>query len=436
MKKHPKVITGLENLVNPSRRDFIKKTAAVAVAAAAGPSILSSYAHAATGRPIKIGLPTPKSGPLAEFSEPDSFVLGHVRKLVANGITLNGTTHPVQIIEKDTRSDPNRAAEVASSLIKSDKVDLIIVGDTPEVVNPVADQAEINGVPCVSSGCPWQVFFFGRGGKLPKGFDWTYHFFWGIEDLFACYSNIWGSIPTNKVVGGLWPNDNDGNATAQGEPPYLKERGFTVVDPGRFETMTNDFSSQIAKFKQAKVEIVTGVIPPPAFITFWSQAAQQGFKPKIVTVAKAALFPSAIDSYGERGLNLTTEVWWSPFHPFKSSLTGQTWAQLCAEWEKASSKQWNAEVGFKHAMLEVALDVIKRTKNINSPAAIRDSIASTNLDTIAGHVQFGVTNKNVSKTPLVGGQWVRGKKHKYDLMIVNNETFKAIPTQAALKPLA
>ena len=34
---------------------------------------------------------------------------------------------------------------------------------------------------------------------------------------------------------------------------------------------------------------------PPDFATFWSQAAQQGFKPKIVTIGKALLFPSVIE---------------------------------------------------------------------------------------------------------------------------------------------
>jgi branched-chain amino acid transport system substrate-binding protein len=240
-------------------------------------------------------------------------------------------------------------------------------------------------------------------------------------------------------VGALWPNDNDGNATSdpkQGEPPYLTAKGFSLIDPGRFETMTNDFSAQIARFKQGNAEIITGVIPPPAFATFWSQAAQQGFKPKIVTVAKAALFPAAINSYGERGLGLSTEVWWSNFSPFKSSLTGQSAAQLCAQWEKESGKQWTPAVGFRHSLFELAVDILKRTKNIDSPESVRDALQSTNLDTITGHVKFGDPVKNVSKTPLVGGQWARGKKYKYDLLIVNNETFKAIPTQAALKPLS
>ena len=221
--KEVEIVEG-ESLTNPSRRQFLKTAgAAAAVVAASGSGLLTQYAHAAA-RPVKIGLVTPTSGPLAAFAEPDDFVLGTVRKLVAKGLMINGTNHPIQILVRDSRSDPNRAAEVASALIKSDKVDLILAGDTPEVMNPVADQAEINAVPCVTSGCPWQVFFFGRGGKLPQGFDWTYHFFWGIEDLFACYTNLWSSIPTSRVVGALWPNDNDGNATSDpqhGEPPYL-----------------------------------------------------------------------------------------------------------------------------------------------------------------------------------------------------------------------
>jgi branched-chain amino acid transport system substrate-binding protein len=43
--------------------------------------------------------------------------------------------------------------------------------------------------------------------------------------------------------------------------------------------------------------------------------------------------------------------------------------------------------------------------------------------------------KNVSKTPLVLGQWVKGTKNKVDLVIVNNETAKNIPTGGTLKPL-
>ena len=44
--------------------------------------------------------------------------------------------------------------------------------------------------------------------------------------------------------------------------------------------------------------------------------------------------------------------------------------------------------------------------------------------------------KNACRTPLVGGQWVKGKKFKYDLVIVNNKSAPQIATGAQIEPLA
>ncbi len=76
----------------------------------------------------------------------------------------DGQTHPIEIIIKDSQSDSNRAATVAGDLITNDGVDIMMVASTPDTVNPVADQAEALQVPCVSNDCPWQPYYFGRGG--------------------------------------------------------------------------------------------------------------------------------------------------------------------------------------------------------------------------------------------------------------------------------
>ena len=39
----------------------------------------------------------------------------------------------------------------------------------------------------------------------------------------------------------------------------------------------------------------------------------------------------------------------------------------------------------------------------------------------------------MSKTPLVLGQWNKGKKHNYDLVIVNNQAAPAIPVGGKLR---
>jgi branched-chain amino acid transport system substrate-binding protein len=418
-----------------NRRTLIK----TGVGALAAPAILNVIPVNAQSRVIKIGHVSPRTGPIAPFGEADPYILDQIQKLVEKGISNGGRTYPVQIISKDSQSSTSRASEVAAELILRDKVDLIVAASTPDTTNPVADQAEVNEIPCVTTDCPWQPYFFGRKGDPAKGFNWTYHFFWGLEDVIGAFLALWNSAPTNKVVGGLFPNDADGNAWGDAErglPKPLAAAGYKLIDPGRYQPVNNDFTSQISAFRSAGAEIVTGNMIPPDFATFWSQAAQQGFRPKIVTIGKALLFPSVINSLGARGNGLTTEVWWTPNHPFKSGLTGQSARELTDAYTRATQRPWTQPIGFKHALFEVAVDVLKRARNLGDPKSILEAITATSYNSIVGPVRWsGGPVKNVSKTPLVSGQWQR-KGNAFDLVITQNETAKNIPVGGKLELLS
>jgi branched-chain amino acid transport system substrate-binding protein len=423
---------------NISRRRVVQATGSGALLAASAGWTTALHAQAAPK--LKIGMVTPRTGPLAGFAEADGFVVNQMRKLFKDGLDIKGKKVPVEIVVKDSTSNPARAADVAADLILKDKVDLMLVSSTPETTNPVSDQCELNKKPCISTVAPWQPWFFTRGGDPAKGFDWTYHFFWGLEDVIGVFTSLWKSLPSNKKVGGMFPNDGDGNAWGdkeRGFPPVLAKEGFTLLDPGRYQNLSTDYSSQIQKFRDGGIEIVTGVMIPPDFTTFWNQARQRGFKPKIASVGKALLFPSSIEALGANGEGLSTEVWWSPKHPFKSSLTGQSAAELASAFEAETKKQWTQPIGFAHALFEVAADALKRTADLGNAAALRDAIAATNLNTIVGQVKWsGQPVKNVAKTPLVGGQWRKGTKNKYDLVIVENSLASSIPVADKLKPIA
>src|SRR5260370_38547962 len=218
------------------------------------------------------------------------------------------------MIRKDSQSNTNRASAVAAELILKDTVDSLVSSGAPYIANAVADQAEADEVPCITCMTPWQPYFSGRHGTPDKGFTWTYHFSLGLEDIIAAYLALWKSVETNKVVGALFPNDLDGNAWADaklGFPPALQEAGYKLIDTGRFQPFSDDFGSQISAFKKAGVEIVIGVVTPPDFATFWDQAAQQSFKPKVVTVGKALLFPASVAALGSRAHGLCSASWWS-----------------------------------------------------------------------------------------------------------------------------
>jgi branched-chain amino acid transport system substrate-binding protein len=419
--------------IDRQRRRLLKLAAAGGAGLVASPWTFRS--SRAAPKTIKIGQITPETGPIAAFGEPSKWVAEEVTKFLGGQLEVAGETHPIQILNRDSQSNPNRAADVAADLINNDRVDLMIASSTSDTTNPVADQCELAGVPCITSDDPWQGWFFGRKGDPKKGFEWTYHFFWGFDMVANMFAEMWRTLPTNKIVGVMLTNDPDGIAASNPEhglPATIKSHGFDVHYLGLYPPLSDDFTAQIAQLKTMNADIVSGIFNPPQFVIFWTQCAQQGYRPKIVTPAKALLFPTAVEALGERGAGMSTEVWWSHHHPFKSGLTGQTAQEFCAAYEKASGKQWTQPLGFKHANLEVAIDVLKRTKKLNADA-IRDAIADTDYQSIVGPITWkagaGPQNPvpNVCTTPIVGGQWEKGTKWKYDLNIAFNGSAPQIP---------
>jgi branched-chain amino acid transport system substrate-binding protein len=421
-----------------TRRTLLKSTAASGLTIAAGGLAAPAIAQ---GARIRVGYVTPQTGPLAAFAEADSFIL--------DGFAGTEAGANFEVIVKDSQSNPNRAAEVAQELIVDDEIDLMLVASTPETTNPVTTTCENEGVPVISTVAPWQPWFIGQQGNPgdPSSwapFNYAYHFFWGLEDVIAVFTNMWGQLETNKSVGGLFPNDGDGNAWGDpvvGFPPVLDRLGFTLTDPGRYQNLTDDFTAQINAFKQASVEIVTGVVIPPDFTTFWTQAKQQGFTPKVASIGKAILFPQAVEALGDTGHNLSSEVWWSPTHPFASSLTGQSAGDLAAGFTAATGRQWTQPIGFVHALFEVAADAMARVSDAGDADAVAEAIAATNLRTIVGPLAWNGAGlppfaaKNVAKTPLVGGQWRLRDGGGYDLVIVDNQTAPDIPTGGTMEAI-
>jgi branched-chain amino acid transport system substrate-binding protein len=147
---------------------------------------------------------------------------------------------------------------------------------------------------------------------------------------------------------------------------------------------------------------------------------------------------------GPRGKYLTAEIQWSPAVPFNSSLTGQNARQLCDAYEDYSHKEWTEALGLRYALLEVAMDVLKRAQDPDSAASVIEAVRTTRLTTVVGPVAWQgappnewtqLPVKNVCTTPVVAGQWVPGKKWMYDLVVVDNRRYPLIPVQRKMEPM-
>ncbi|MDQ7782534.1 MAG: ABC transporter substrate-binding protein [Desulfomonilaceae bacterium] len=405
---------------NSTRRDFLKRVgvsgAALGLASLLPGSVRKT--HAGKRDFVLIGHPNPSTGPISDFGEASPWA--GLRALEAvnreGGVYVEELGRKVLVRMKtvDTESDPTRAADAASKLILHDEIDLMVVMHTPDTVNPVAAICERFETPCISLDAPVEAWL--SGGP----FKWTYHAFWTADSLADLFIGMWDQYKdrSGRVVGGFWPNDADGKAFSEIFAKKLPERGYAVVDPGRFPFFTRDYGAFVGAFKKNKVDIVTGVIIPPDWAAAWRQCRRHDFVPKIATVSKAILFPSAVNALGGNLADgLTCEVWWSPRHPFTSSLTGESAQDLCDAWTKETGKQWTQPIGFKYAGIEIAIDALKRARSLDKNR-LRDAVARTDLDTIVGRIKYN--QDHYAETPLVGGQWVKGQKWPWELEIVYN----------------
>lgn len=419
-----------------SRRQFIAASAAGGAVLALG----GRAAFAQAGDTLKVGFISPRTGPLAGFGQTDGYVLELARKALADGIEIGGKKYAVEIIDRDTQSDPSRAGQLAKDLINNQAIDLMLAVSTPETINPVSDACEAAGVPCLSTVMPWEAWYFGRGAKpgAPSPFKWTYHFGFGVGEFFKTYISQWGLIDTNKKVGVMYPNDADGNAIRANLAPLLAKEGYTIVDPGAYETGTTDYSSQIALFKQEGVEIFNSFPIPPDFAAFWRQAAQQGLtrQVKIVQIAKTGLFPSDIEALGDLGVNIGSAAYWHKAFPYKSPLTSVSGQELADGYEAQSGKQWTQQLGASMALLDAGFEALKVSTDPKDKASVAKALSTLQTETMIGKVDFtSGPVANVSPGPIIGTQWVKakeGSKFKLDYVVTENATDPNVPVEAKL----
>ena len=434
-------------MTNSSNRDLTRRgflgvagAAGVAGLAACSSGLASSSTPTAStgagasGGTIKIGFVSPETGQLAVFSQSNSYVLGKVRSALAKGLTIGGKKYTVEIISKDSQSSSNGAATAASQLIQQDQVNFLLAAATPETVIPVSSQAESSGVPCVLTICPWEQWYYNSSGAA-NTFKYSYMYFLGTQEETNDFAGLWQKAATNHVVGGLWPNDVDGAGFQKYITKKADSLGWKVVPSGGYTDGTQDYASIIAKFKAADVQILHAVPIPPDFITFWKQAHENGFQPKIASISKALLFPSAAQALGPLVNNVMSPLWWSPAFPYQSSLDGTSAAAFADGYKTSTGQQWTQPMGFLYAIFEIAAAALKSASDPTDATAVASAIGSLKGQAITGSYDFTAGPvPHVSQVPELLAQWRPGSGG-YELVVVDNSLLPAVPVQGKFELL-
>jgi branched-chain amino acid transport system substrate-binding protein len=426
----------------------------------------SEAAAATKSKTIKIGYVTPSTGPLADFAGPDKFVISLIRasSQFAKGMTIGGTKYKIQVIVKDSQSNPSIAGQVTTQLIQAYGVDVVVTSSAPETTIPVSVVCEGAGVPCLSTVCPWEAWWGGLGGtigaqgqavgSIPK---FSSMFFFGVPEFVECFLPMWDKVQkktnANRVYAGMFPNDSDGNAFRAAWPPTLgavngSNPPWTFVDGGAYSDLSSDYTSMISTFKTGaggkSCDFFINCPLPPDFNTFWKQASQQNWNPKLATVAKVMLFPTDVYALGDLSNNIATDAWWTPNSPYKSSLTGMSANSFGAKYQQVTNSQWVQSMGSTYSLFEVVIEAFKHVKNPHDRKAVARALKHVNYVGMCGPLNFNAKTapaQGIGIIKPVGIQWKPGskdlvghRKFSWSPYVVDNTLNKHIPLQATLEP--
>jgi branched-chain amino acid transport system substrate-binding protein len=398
-----------------------------------------------SGRAIKLGVVSPKTGNFANFAIADDWWIGRGREVLKDGIvTGDGKLRQVELVVKDTQSDANRASQVSADLVQLDKVDMLLASGTPDTCNPVSAQGEALGCPTLNTLSPWQALFLGQDGK-PVEFKWVFGNMIGSEQTIACFIEMFEQVQTNKKVGMLFANDADtmGWMAPFAAPKVLAEKGYTLVVPDYYQPPGEDFTKQIAMFKQEGCEIVCGTNDPPWFSNFWTQCFQQGYQPKCCSSGKALLFPQAVESLPNNiGDGLIGEVGWHPSWKIKDTLSDLDSEGLAADYEAKTGLQWTAAIG-AYGKLEWAVDVYRRATDPEDKETVLAAIKTTRGTFQQGDIDFTEPVDpegfhplpNIYKAWMAAGQWRKGTEYPFDVVVCSTATAPGAPVQDTARPM-
>jgi len=449
----------------PRRRSAISRSmlwvivAVVVVVVAVG----GVYAYMVTSRPsapsaIVVGWPAPVTGSFAPFGSVDPWIASYVQNYINQNmggiyIPQYGRKIPIEIIVKDTQSSPSTTATVTQQLITQYHVNMLVVAHTPATVPPAAAVAEKYGVPLIADDCPVSAFI---GSEPAGGYHWSYDYFWAFPQTVYAHLQIVNEL--RNYTNGKMAIISSADADAQAYDPIMEKMatayGYQVVYVQTFPYGTTDFTSAIMAAKAANATILVGVMIPPDFATLWRQAISLGWHPTVVVIAKAMLFPSEPTSMGDtQSYGIGTEIWWYPTLNYTSPLLGINTLQWTQMYEAKTGNEWSANIGYDIALMDEMYNVLSRTPSLD-PLAINQTIYTTNLNTIAGTIDYQnpfpnpqikqlietyepdlLQPQNVghySLSLVMSGQWVPGGPWGWTLVPVYNAgtgvaTYPAVP---------
>ena len=377
-------------MVQPTRRNIIKGTAAAIGAMSVAPGLLAQAA------PVRIGYAMARTGPWtggAQVSQEPNYLLWAEQQNAAGGLNVKGVKRPIELISSDDRSDVETCVRTYEKLMGSDKVDLVLSPWGSNANFAVAPLANRFGYPFLS---PTALSRRLVEMKLP-------YFFMLLQQPKPMCDALVDMLKAAgaKTLAVIYVDDLFGLENYSALKVALQGSGISMVEDKSYPAGVKDLSPVLRSMKDKNPDVFVGFTYPPETILASKQAKEVGFNPKFFYASVGTafqLYKNVMTPAGAEGV-LGMGSWNSKTSPGAK-------AYFDAHTKKFGGKEpdrWAS--GACWAGLEILTAAV--AKQGLDKKAIRDYIATTTHKTIIGDIKF--TGTENTATPGTVSQWQNGE---------------------------
>ncbi len=250
---------------------------------------------------IKIGVPMELSGRFVAYGA--SGKRGAEFAVETYGGTVAGKK--IQLLVRDTQSEPQATISVFNELIMKDKVNYII--------GPISSPVVAAAIPTWRRGKPLWIVPGSTSTKLEDEIGAEPEFFHTFPYAYHYHASIAQMLKTNLPKGGkvaiVYTDDNYGRTHQPYAEKYLTKAGFDIVAQEIVRTNAADMNPLLSKIARAKPDILLGLVQTSDAVTLAKQIHTRKLKvPYLIGTAATQLdeWQKAVGAAQEGWVGVTT----------------------------------------------------------------------------------------------------------------------------------
>lgn len=311
----------------------------------------------------------------------------------AGGVDIGGTKIPIELTLLDDESDPTKTVQQLETQASNGAV-AYLGGAGSDLHAAAAGIAEKNKIPYLGIA-------FALESPHKQGFKYLFSPFAKSKDQAMSTFDVLDSLdpkPANIAVFKEttdWGKELEDYWTAE-----AGARGYTIkvyeYAPG-----TTDFSSLILPAKDSGAEVLLGLPNPPDGLAMMKQIKELDWNAKVYLLIRAPDPPTFGENLGVDSDGVMLMPGWNPGVNFPGA------ADMVQRHMDEYGKPAVALTGPAYACVQILADSISRAGSVD-PAAIRDAMAATDMDTVIGPVTFN--EDGTGNVVNVVNQWQGGKQ--------------------------